>query len=209
MGANFRRLRLRPRRCRELVGFGRDILRAKGDARAFTHIPWIALCGLAFLLTEPAYLGWRLAPSLALLGGLALLSLFDARYFLIPDGPLLFLFVCGAVLLAADPQTALSRLLAGVFAFLCLWFVAWSYEKIRGEPGLGGADPALFAVGGLWLDFVGLPSCMLIAVCSGLISALLTFRGASLANARQPIPFGPHLALGIWLVWAFGPLEPI
>lgn len=200
--------RPRPGRCRGLRDFGRDILLARGDARVFTHIPLIALCGLAYLLIEPEYLGWRIAPSLALLGGLALLALFDARYFLIPDGPLVFLFACGAAMLLADePNAALSRLAASVSAYLCLRLVAWTYEKVRNEPGLGGADPALFAVGGLWLDFVGLPSCLLVAVGSGLISAVLTFRGASLAHARQPIPFGPHLALGIWLVWALGPLE--
>lgn len=208
MTGGWRRFHWRARRCRRLVQFGREILAAGGDGRAFAHVAWLGLAGLAYLMMEPQYLGWRIVPTLALFGALALIGLFDARYFLIPDGPLVFLFVTGLLMLIAEDMSEASRRLlaaGGAYGSLCL--VAWVYEKLRGEAGLGAADPKLFAAAGLWLGFGGLPGCLLVAVISALCSALVAFRSETLANTRQPIAFGPHLALGIWLVWAIGPLE--
>lgn len=209
MIGGLRRSHWRAQRCRRLVQFGSEILTASGDGRAFAHAAWFALAGLAYLLLEPQYLGWRIVPMLALFGALALIGLFDARYFLIPDGPLVVLFVTGLLtLIVEDLDETANRLLAAGGAYGFLHLVAWGYEKLRGEAGLGAADPKLFAAAGLWLGFGGLPSCLLVAVISALCSALISFGGASLSNTRQPIAFGPHLALGIWLVWAIGPLEP-
>jgi len=196
------------RRRRVLAPLARDIVLAKGDGRALTPAAWIGFLGLAYLLAQPAELGFYVIPGAALFLALCLLALFDFRYFIIPDGPIWFLLLSGAatVLLGA-PKEAPGRIAAAAVGFLSLWLVDRAYEKLRGAPGVGEADAKLFAVAGLWLGFRGLPSCLLFAVLSALVSAVVSIRAGSLQNAREPLPFGPHLALGLWLVWVFGPLE--
>ena len=201
-------LSCRPYRRRQLFAFAREILTARGDGRAFAHVAWLAAAGLVVLLLDPLQLGWRIVPSLALFGALAFIGLFDARYFLIPDIPLALLFAAGLLtVLANDPGATSAHLLAAAGGYGFFFGVAFAYERLRGRAGLGRADFALFAAAGLWLGVEGLPTCLFVAVASALLSALAALRGKTLDDARQPIPFGPHLALGLWLVWAIGPLE--
>jgi leader peptidase (prepilin peptidase)/N-methyltransferase len=144
----------------------------------------------------------------ALYAGLCVVALFDARYFVIPDGPLGFLLVSGvATWFAIAPQEIGQRLAAAAAGFAAFRFVAYAYEALRGAPGVGEGDARLFAVAGLWLGFAGLPSCLIYAVLSGLVAAAVGLRHGLLENARAPLPFGPHLAFGVWLCWTIGPIE--
>jgi leader peptidase (prepilin peptidase)/N-methyltransferase len=147
-------------------------------------------------------------PTIALLGGLSIIALFDACYFAIPDAPILFLTICGVLTtLLSDPSQTTDRLAAAALGYSSLRFIAWIYEVLRSAPGLGNGDVRLFAVAGLWLGLRGLPTCLLIAAISALLSTFISFREGTLTGLREPFPFGPHLALGIWFVWSFGPLE--
>jgi len=185
-----------------------DILRARGDGRPLAPAALAAFLSLAALFAQSADLGLFLPPSLILFAGLCLIALFDARYFVIPDGPLLVLGACGlAMSLASAPQETPARLAAAAAGYASIRIVAMAYERLRGTPGVGEGDAKLFALAGLWLGFPGLPGCLIYGVVSALLSAIVAIRQGSLDDARQPIPFGPHLALGVWLVWVFGPLE--
>lgn len=137
-----------------------------------------------------------------------LIALFDARYFVIPDGPLVFLSLCALASCAyLTPDETVARLAAAALGFAALRFVAFAYETLRGAPGVGAGDARLFAAAGLWLGVAGLPSCLIYAVLSALVSAAIALRDGSMESARAPLPFGPHLALGLWVSWALGPLE--
>jgi len=130
------------------------------------------------------------------------------EYLIIPDGPLLFLFMTGFVTtLIGAPEALWSRLACALGAWAALRLLALAYERSRGFAGLGAADPKLFAVAGLWLGFRALPGCLLVSALSGLLSAAISIRERRLTNGEQPIPFAPHLALGLWLAWTLGPLE--
>lgn len=194
------------RHCARLVAPATMILSARGEGRALAHVAWIAIAGLGYSLLDPVQLGWWSLPTLALFCALALITLFDARYFVIPDGPLLVLLSCGAAMLPlGDTHDILDRLLAAACAYAALRAVDLIYERLRGREGLGLADAKLFALAGLWLGLGALPGCLLLAVASALVSALVGAREGRLTHARQPIPFGPHLALGFWLSWSLGP----
>lgn len=84
----------------------------------------------------------------------------------------------------------------------------WGFQRWRRVPGLGEGDARLFALAGLWLGFDGLVSCLLIAVFSAAVAAVIALRDGALVHARDPLPFGPHLALGFWLTWTLGPVMP-
>lgn len=196
------------RRTNALAPLARDVLLARGDGRPLAPAAWAALLSLLAHLAEAPTVGHFPLPGLLLFAGLCLIALFDARYFVIPDGPLAALGLCGvAVSLAVAPQDAAAKLAAAAVAYVALRLVDMAYEGLRGAPGVGQGDAKLFGLAGLWLGFPGLPGCLIYGVLSALLSAVLAIRQGSLDSARHPIPFGPHLALGLWLVWVFGPLE--
>jgi leader peptidase (prepilin peptidase) / N-methyltransferase len=196
------------RRSRILAPLASDIFFARGYAGALTVAAWLALFGMLTLLRESTQLRMILLPGLCLFVGLCLISLYDARYFVIPDAPLIVLSLCAPfVWPALDVDEASRRVFAAAIAYASLRFVAHAYEAMRGEPGLGDGDAKLYAVAGLWLGMSGLPGCLIYAALSALVSAVIALRLGALADARAPLPFGPHLALGLWLSFALGPLE--
>jgi leader peptidase (prepilin peptidase)/N-methyltransferase len=48
---------------------------------------------------------------------------------------------------------------------------------------------------------------LLIAVVSALASAFLLKSARYEVDGRHAIPFGPHLAVGLWLAWVFDPMS--
>lgn len=184
------------------------ILTASGEGRALAHVAWLALAGAALLTPEAGSLGWWSLPTLALFCGLALIALFDARYLIIPDGPLLVLLLSGLALLPwLEAREIVDRLAAAICGFATLRIAEFAYERLRGHAGLGSADARLFGLAGLWLGLAALPGCLLAACASALLSALIATRGRLRSHALGPMPFGPHLALGFWLTWVLGPFE--
>lgn len=186
-----------------------DILVWRHGARGLAPAAWAFVLSLVWLATQVGQLGWFALPSLVLFGCLSVAALIDARYFILPDGPLVILAITGvAMRLTAPVNEIISYFAAAAFGFAIFWAAAWIFEKLRGFPGLGHGDTRLFALAGLWLGWAGLPSCLLIAALSAALAAAIAIRDGVLANLRAPLPFGPHLALGVWLVWAVGPLSP-
>lgn len=158
---------------------------------------WAALAQptpLAALLT--ALLGWQLL----------LISVIDAEHFRLPDQLTLPLLATGglaAVLL--DHTAPLDALIGAAAGFASLWLLAFAYRRLRGREGLGDGDPFLLAAGGAWVGWIGLPGVLLWASAAGLslvAARLLTGNGVSAADR---LPFGPCLAVGIWLTWLLGP----
>ena len=159
----------------------------------------------ASLLRSGEAASWYIAPSIALFCGLSVIVVFDIEYLIIPDGPLLFLFVTGVVTTLLDAPSALwSRLVCAFAAWASLSLFAAAYERWRGFPGLGMADPKLFAIAGLWLGCQALPGCLLVAALSGLLSAAILMRERRLTKVRSAHAFRatprprPLARLDIW-----------
>jgi leader peptidase (prepilin peptidase)/N-methyltransferase len=152
--------------------------------------------------------GWLLAASCALGWTLLALSLLDARHFILPDVMTLPLGAAGLIVtFAIDPSQFADHLAAAVSSFALLALVNHLYRRVRGEDGLGLGDAKLLAAGGAWVGFDGLAGILLIASFTALAWAL--FRGVrwQQMSARTRVAFGPFLALGIWIIWLYGPLE--
>ena len=77
-------------------------------------------------------------------------------------------------------------------------------ERLLGQPALGLGDAKLAALGGAWLGPGGIAAAMALAVVSGALVGS-TARLSGRLGPREPFPFGPFIALGIWLVWLTGP----
>ena len=176
--------------------------------RALAPTAWISFIGLCMFLPHATELGLSIIAGVGLFVALCLISLFDIRYFIIPDGPLIFLCILAPFSLSTpDPQEISLRLAAGAVGYSVLRLSAYAHEVVRGQAGFGTGDARLYAVAGLWLGLTGLPGCLVYATFSALLSAVIALRLGEVDDMREPVPFGPHLSLGMWLSYVMGPLE--
>lgn len=119
---------------------------------------------------------------------------------LLPDQITLPLLWSGLLVNAFGGFADLSSAVVGTAAgYLFLWTVYWGFKLITGKEGMGHGDFKLLAAIGAWLGWQVLPQVILLAAATGLAWALagILTRGR---DRRQPIPFGPFLALAGWAV---------
>lgn len=153
------------------------------------------LTPLASILT--ALLGWQLL----------LIALIDGEHFCLPDQLTLPLLATGGLAASLPGHTApLDALIGAAAGFAGLWLLAFTYRRLRGREGLGDGDPILLAAGGAWVGWVGLPAVLLWASAAGLSLVAARLLTGSRVSAIDRLPFGPCLAVGIWLTWLLGPL---
>jgi leader peptidase (prepilin peptidase)/N-methyltransferase len=199
------------RRARLLGSQAFAILSLQKGARALAPAAWAYLAAAVWLFTQSSPLGWSALLSLILFLCLGVAALIDARYFILPDGPLILLAAVGVAMRLAWTGFSLSPdlaacLAASAFAFALFHLAGWLFERARDYPGLGSGDARLFALAGLWLGWAGLPTCLIVATLSAAIAAVIARRDGLMRHADDPMPFGPHLGLGFWFCWAVGPL---
>lgn len=159
---------------------------------------WAALTAPTLLIAVAgAVLAWQLL----------LIAAIDAERFQMFDVLLIPVILTGLMQGAFTGwDTAVLRLIGAVAGFGLLWAVGALYERVRGRVGLGDGDPILFAGAGAWVGVTGLPSVLLWAALAGLsvvVSRIILRKGV---RGDDRLPFGVFLAVGIWLVWLYGPI---
>lgn len=70
--------------------------------------------------------------------------------------------------------------------------------------GFGGADIKLMAAAGLLLGFPNILVAFMLGIIFGSIQAIILLRQGK--SGKTMMPFGPHLALGIYLAFLYAPL---
>ncbi len=156
------------------------------------------------ILTVPGWLVW---PTCVLGWMLLALALIDAATFLLPNKLTLPLVAAGlATAWLIQPASVVWHAAAAVAAFLFFEAAALAYRRLRGREGLGRGDAKLLAAAGAWVSLPGLPSVVLLAALTALAWAVWQRRRSGVSTAT-PMPFGPFLALGTWLVWLYGPIH--
>lgn len=136
---------------------------------------------------------------------LVLLGCVDLRSYRLPDSVTLPLISMGLALSLAD-QTgpALEHLSAAGAGYALLFGLDAGYRALRGRAGVGRGDAKLLAAGGAWTGGLGLLSIVFLSALIGLVAALIAQKGRF--DGAAPVPFGPPLALGIWITWLVGPV---
>ena len=144
-----------------------------------------------------AVLGWVLLT----------VAIIDLRWLWLPNTLTLPLGLAGLLTTwMIRPSSALDHLIGAVAGYVALAATAWLYRRIRGREGLGEGDPRLFGAIGAWVGWQGLGTVLLYAGISGLLFLLIQPRNGRPIQRTTRLSLGPHLCLGAWLVWLYGPL---
>ena len=167
--------------------------------RRFQALSIALIASLACAVLAPP---WLALQGVVLAFGLSWAMMIDIDRFRLPDILTLGLLVIGLAFALGDGLSGARPYIFGAAAgYLALAAWAVAYRKIRGRSGLGMGDAKLLAAAGAWLGWMALPFVVLIASLACLASVMFTAirRGKPLPS--DPIPFGPYLAIAIWIVW--------
>lgn len=130
------------------------------------------------------------------------LAALDLEHFWLPDRLTLPLLALGLGTAAAlRPELAMDRLIGAAAGFASLWFVGWSYFRLRGRRGLGGGDPKLLGAIGAWLGWQSLPFVMLLASLIGMGVLLVRHLRGEAVTATTQVPLGTLMAVAAWPIW--------
>ena len=151
--------------------------------------------------THPAFWAALLWASLA--STLVLLALIDWDTTLLPDGVILPLGVAGLASSYAG-FTQHSLLVSAASAAIVLGLMgglAWVFQRIKGESGIGGGDLKLLAALATWWGLVGVLYVVLWASVITVVWYLVWRRFKGLSPQAE-WPFGPAIVVAA-LVWSF------
>jgi leader peptidase (prepilin peptidase)/N-methyltransferase len=137
--------------------------------------------------------------------GLLALGWIDWNTLRLPDSLTLPLLGFGLATAWMDSPEALYASVVGALAgYASLLAVGVCYRLARGREGLGRGDAKLLAAGGAWLGVAALPWVVLLAAVFGLMLAILHGARGGRLTRDTTLPFGPPLALAIWIIWLYG-----
>jgi leader peptidase (prepilin peptidase) / N-methyltransferase len=135
--------------------------------------------------------------------GLALL-LIDADFQILPDVLTLPGIVAGVALsFVSLRRTPLQAALGAVLGAGGLYLLAFAYEKIAGQEGMGLGDVKMLGMIGAFLGPAGMLVTLLFASLSGSLIGVALILGKR-GGAKTRLPFGVFLALGAVAAWFFG-----
>lgn len=168
-----------------------------------TEVAALVIAAWAVVLL-PAELAW-----ISVLFGwtLVALAVIDLKWLWLPHALTWPLAVAGLVVTGLlNWHWPFDQLIGAVAGYVTMTLVARLYRRYRGRQGLGEGDAHLFGALGAWVGWQGLPSILVYAGVSGLLTVVIRMRTEQAIGWTTRIPFGPHLCLGGWLVWLYGPL---
>jgi leader peptidase (prepilin peptidase)/N-methyltransferase len=200
---------LRKTRYRSYV-FLRDALAWRIPERQYAVVGWALIVGTLLLLAKLAYDPRDLFSTLIglyLVLGLTAVCAIDARYGIIPNGLVIGLALGGLLQTYVSDQ---SELLDRAFDAILVYGVGIAfkagYRWARGYEGFGLGDVKFVAAGALWIDIENVSVLLLIAVLSAFVSLSVLRADCHELEGRDSIPFGPHLAMGLWATWILAAL---
>jgi leader peptidase (prepilin peptidase) / N-methyltransferase len=175
-------LRGRCRRCQTRIAIDQPIAElACATTAILTGLYGDGLADIGLL----AIFGWMLVA----------LALLDLRHHWLPDALTLSLLLLGllrALLPGHDLQMSLLGVIAG---YGVLELVRRTYRRLRGQEGLGGGDPKLYAAIGAWLGLTALPWVLLLAGLLGLaVAGVRALRGHGVSRLDS-LPLGSLMAV--------------
>ena len=139
----------------------------------------------------------------ALVSALIVVTGTDLSHTMIPDAVTLPGIVVGLLCAALIlPITLMESLMGVLVGGGLLWFLAWISPYVFGKEGMGGGDIKLMAMVGAFIGWQPVLLAIMIGSFLGsVIGGALMISGV--ISRREPIPFGPFLAIGSLLALIF------
>jgi leader peptidase (prepilin peptidase)/N-methyltransferase len=167
------------------------------ELAAIVVVAWAAVAVPAGLVWPSALLGWMLLA----------LALIDLRALVLPDVLTLPLAAAGlAIVWWLNQAAPVDHAVGAALGWLTFRLIAAAYARLRRREGLGRGDAKLAAATGAWVGWQGLPTAVLLGSLAALVAIAVGVAAGRSVDAASRIPFGPFLALGLWLTWLYGPL---
>ncbi len=132
------------------------------------------------------------------------ISFADLMDFIIPDSFILLGIAIRVVFILLSGnvwQTALSALVGGLSISVPVLLLVLLMDKLLKKESMGGGDIKLLFMAGLYFDWKINLMGILFACVAGILFAYVS------GKKKQPIPFGPSIAAGIWIAALAG--EPL
>ncbi|MDF1678519.1 MAG: A24 family peptidase [Legionellaceae bacterium] len=168
--------------------------------------PLVESICLILSLTAGPYFGFNLTLLFALgfIWILICLCVIDLQHQLLPDSLTLGLLWLGLLANINALFTPLPDAVIGAIAgYLTLWLIMKIFYFCTKKIGMGHGDFKLLAAFGAWFGWMLLPSLLLIASVLGATAGIIYLK-ATKQSKETPIPFGPFLCLGGFLILFFG-----
>jgi len=182
------------------------ILSLPASSKSATVPRWpLALAtGAVFAICAWRYgTSWQALAAMGCMAALIALAWIDARTTLLPDVLTLTLLWAGLLVNLTGVFAPLPHAVLGAAGgYLLLWLIFHAYRLATDREGMGHGDFKLVAAAGAWVGFQALPFLIVGASLLGVAGAL-ALRAAGQAQAGQPLPFGPCIAMafGATLLW--------
>jgi leader peptidase (prepilin peptidase) / N-methyltransferase len=176
-----------------------------GESFSIRYALWEAVTGGLFVLTA-AVLGpvYELIPGLVLVSMLVAIVQTDLEHMIIPDKIVLFGCIAGVLLrIWIHPRPLWQYGVAFVAGGLILYGIALLGQLLLKKESMGGGDIKLLAVLGLYIGIQGTVLTLFLASVIGLFVSLFLIL-ARIVRKEEPIPFGPYLAMGAYIVYLWG-----
>ncbi len=191
--ASYLALRGRCRRCAAPIGAFHPAI----ELAALAVAVWAATVdgGSPGLLWADCGLGWTLLA----------LAWIDWEWMRLPDVLTLPLLAAGLGVAALfDPGDLLGHTAGAALGYVGLRAIAAGYRAWRRRDGLGAGDAKLLGAAGAWVGWQALPQVLLLAAVTGLLLAGAQHLRGRRVDRNTKLPFGPPLALALWIVWLYG-----
>ncbi len=135
---------------------------------------------------------------------LLILSMIDLKNQLLPDIFTLSLLWFGLLVNITNTFTTLSQAVLGaIVGYSSLWLMAHLFKWLYHKEGMGFGDFKMLAMLGAWLGIRALLNILLTATFIALLTSVICILCKKI-TAKNPIPFGPALAVGGWCTLLFG-----
>ena len=146
---------------------------------------------------------WAVLPVAGLASTLVLLALIDWDTTMLPDWVVLPLGVAGLACSYAGvtPHSLLVSAASAAVVLGLMGGLAWLFQRIKGESGIGGGDLKLLAALSTWWGIVGV---LYIVLWASLLTVVwyLVWRRFKGLTPQAEWPFGPAIVVAA-LLWGF------
>ncbi len=140
---------------------------------------------------------------------LIIITFIDIKHYIIPDilsiGGIPVGFIVYMIIHHDQGilQAAIDSGLGIAIGFGFLFLIAWGYEKLKKQEGLGGGDIKLMGMVGAFLGWKAVIACLFISSILGSVIGL-TLMAILKKNSQFMIPFGPFIAVSAMIYFFVG-----